>query len=105
MDSGVHLSLHEKYHHQIIYSELSFKIEYPAPYIRKIQDYSRSETDSIIRSTETFDWSYLFSGKNMHEQVEPFNKTLLNIFHNFIPSKTILSGDKDPPQMKTKSKI
>ena len=36
MDSGVDLSLHEKYHHQIIYSELSFKIEYPAPYIRKI---------------------------------------------------------------------
>ena len=36
MDSGVDLSLHEKYHHQIIYSELSFKIDYPTPYIRKI---------------------------------------------------------------------
>ena len=23
----------------------------------------------------------------MHEQVEPFNKTLLNIFHNFILTK------------------
>ena len=33
----------------------------------------------------------------MHEQVEPFNKTLLNIFHNFIHNKTILWGDKDPP--------
>ena len=48
---------------------------------------------------EIFDWSYLFSGKNVHEQVELFNKTLLNFFHNFISSKTILCDDKDPPCM------
>ena len=36
MDSGVHLSLHEKCHHQIIYSKLNLRIEYPPPYIRKI---------------------------------------------------------------------
>ena len=50
MDSGVHISPHEKCHHQIIYSKLSFRIEYPPPYIRKIWDYNRSETDSINRS-------------------------------------------------------
>ena len=33
----------------------------------------------------------------MNEQVELFNKTLLNIFHNFIPNKIILCDDKDPP--------
>ena len=32
----------------------------------------------------------------MHEQVELCSKTLLNIFHNFIPSKIILCDDKDP---------
>ena len=32
----------------------------------------------------------------MHEQVELCNKTLLNIFHNFIPNKIILCDDKDP---------
>ena len=32
----------------------------------------------------------------MHEQVELFNKTLLNIFHNFISNKIILCDDKDP---------
>ena len=72
MDSGVHLSLNEKCHHQIIYSKLNLRIEYPPPYIRKISDYNRSETDSINRSIEIFDWSYLFSGKNVHEQVELF---------------------------------
>ena len=40
----------------------------------------------------------------MHEQVELFNKTLLNIFHNFIPNKIILRDDKDPPWMNDKIK-
>ena len=35
----------------------------------------------------------------MHEHLELFNKTLLNIFHNFIPNKIILCDDKDPPWM------
>ena len=57
------------------------------------------------RSIESFDWSYLFSGKNVHEQVEVFRKTLLNIFHNFISNKLILCGDKDPPWMNDKLAI
>ena len=69
MDSGAHLSLHEKCHHQIIYSKLNLKIECPPSYIRKIWDYNRSETDSINGSIEIFDWFLnLFSGKNVHEQ-------------------------------------
>ena len=43
--------------------------------------------------------SRLFSGKNVHEQDELFNKTLLNIFHNFIPNKIIVCDDRDPPWM------
>ena len=99
MDSGVHPTLHSKCHHQIIYAKLNLKIEYPPPYTRKIWNYSRSETDLINRSIESFDWSKLFSGKNVHEQVELFNKTLLNIFHNFIPNKIIVCDDRDPPWM------
>ena len=104
MDSGVHLSLHEKCHHQIIYSKLNLRTEYPPPYIRKCWDYNRSETDSINRFIEMFDWSYLFSGKNVHEQVELFNKTLINIFQNFISNKIILCDDKDPPWINGKIK-
>ena len=92
MDSEVHLSLQEKCHHQIIYSKLNLKTDYPPPSIRKIWDYNRSETDSINCSIEVFYWSYLFSGKNVHEQVELFNKMLLNIFQNFIPNKIIFLG-------------
>ena len=55
MDFGVHLSLHEKCHHQISYSKLNIKTEYRPPYIQKIWDYNRSEADSINRSIEIFD--------------------------------------------------
>ena len=99
MDSGVHPTLHSKCHYQIIYAKISLKIEYPPPYARKIWNYSRSETDLINCSIESFNWSKLFSGKNVHEQVELFNKTLLNIFHNFIPNKIIVCDDRDPPWM------
>ena len=34
-DSGVHPTLHSKCYHQIIYSKLNLKIEYPPPYTRK----------------------------------------------------------------------
>ena len=97
MDSGVHPTLHSKCHHQIIYEKRNSKTEYPPPYTRKIWNYSRSEIDLINRSIESFNWSKLFSGKNVHEQVELFNKTLLNIFHNFIPNKIIVCDDRDPP--------
>ena len=46
-DSGVHPTLHSNCHHQIVYSKLNLKIEYPPPYTRKIWDYNRSETDLI----------------------------------------------------------
>ena len=78
MDSGVDSSLPPKCHHQIICSKLNLKIEYP-PYIRKIWNYNRAETDLINRTIENCDWLSLFLGKNVHQQVEIFNKTLPNI--------------------------
>ena len=63
MFAGVHLSLHEKCHHQIIYLKLKLKNKYRPPYTRKIVDYNRSEADSINRTIEIFDWSYYFQVK------------------------------------------
>ena len=97
MDSGVDSSLHPKYYHLIIYSKLNLKVEYPSPYIRKIWNYNRTETDLINRPIENCDSPSLFLGKIVHQQVEIFNKTLLNIFHHYIPNKFILCDNKDPP--------
>ena len=78
------------------------KIEYPPPYTSKIWNKYRSEIESINRPVENFDWSN--SGKIVHEQVELFNKTLLNIVHNFIPNKIILCDDREPSWMNDKIK-
>ena len=42
-------------------------------------------------------WNFLFSHKNVHEQVVIVNQTLMNIFSNYILNKLITVDDKDPP--------
>ena len=96
-ESGVYLSLHPKYHHQIAFAKLSLNVEYPPLYECLIWDYKDADIPSINRAIEIFDWGNSFKGKNVHEQVHFFNKTIPNIFHNYIPNKTILCNDKDPP--------
>ena len=67
-------------------------------YLRNsVSNYKNADIPSINRAIDIFDWDNSFEGKNVHEQVFFFNKTILNIFHNYIPDKTILCNDKDPP--------
>ena len=65
--------------------------------MQKIWNYNRAETDLINRAIKNFDWPSLFLGKNVQQKIEIFNKTLLNIFYNYIPNKFILCDNKDPP--------
>lgn len=44
-------------------------------------------------------WKAMFANKSVHDQVNIFNKTLINVFLNFIPNKTVVFDDKDPPWM------
>ena len=53
-----------------MYSKLNLKVQYPPSHARKIWDYNRSETDLIKPPIESFDWSNLFSVKNVHKPVE-----------------------------------
>ena len=52
--------------------------------------------------TRYFNKSYSFEGENFDEQVHFFSKTILNVFHNYIPIKTILFNDKDAPWFNNK---
>ena len=96
-ESGVHPSLQPKCHDQIIFAKLNHEVEYLSLYERLIWDCKNPDIPSVNRATNIFDWGNSFEGKNVHEQVHFFNKTILNIFHNYIPNKTILCNDKDPP--------
>ena len=79
------------------------KIVYPPPCACEVWNYGKAQTDLIIRAIDQFDWVNLFLDKNINEQVILFNRTILNIFHNFIPN-IILCDDRDPPWMNEKIK-
>ena len=104
VDFGIHPSLHENCHHQIVYSKFDLKIFYPPPYERTVWHYQQADTELIKRSLESFDWKNAFSNCNPNEQVSVLTKTLLNIMSNFIPNETILVDDRDPPWITRKLK-
>ena len=64
-----------------------------------------AENVLINRSIESLDWPKLFFGKDVHEQSILFQKTILNIFHNFIPNKLIICDDKDAPWMNDENNL
>ena len=87
-------SLHSKSHHRSVYWKLNLKMEYPQCYTYEIWAYDISDLSNC--SIGSFYWWKSFSGKNVHEEVELFNRTLLNIFHNLLANKIFLWNDRDP---------
>ena len=96
IDSGVHLSLHQNCHHQIIFAKINLKVYYPPPYKRLVWDYKKVNIDAINLAIKSFDCENAFNGKGINSQLKLFNETLLNIFSNFIPNKIQSFRDSDP---------
>ena len=82
------------------YCKFNLKIEYPPPYQCFIWDFKRVDVNVITTAINQVDQKFMFSYKNVHQQVNIFNKTIVNIFSNFIPNKLVTFDDKDPPWMK-----
>ena len=99
VESGVHPSLYNTCHHQIVYAKISFKVILPPSYEREVWHYNRANISLINRSIEMFDWEKAFMSISIDDQVALLNKTLLNIFRNFIPHETLKCNYKDPPWM------
>ena len=97
LESGIHPSLYNMCHHQIVYAKLSLKIHVPPSYKREVWNYNRAQVDLIKRSIVNFDWDKAFRSLSVNEQVELLENTLLNIFRNFIPHESIKVKHKDPP--------
>ena len=100
VDSGVHPTLHEQCHHQIVYGKLSISNVKQPPYTRRIWFYDKSDSDNIKQSIEMFNWQkHLGSLKCSNEQVKLLNETLLNIYSNFIPNKVKKIRPNEVPWM------
>ena len=95
MDSGVHASLHLNFCHQIINAKLNLKTEYQPLHEQLVWDFKRTNIQLLNRAIETINPEKLLHNKNVNEQLYLFNKTMLNIFHNFIPNKNIICYHKD----------
>ena len=88
IESGVHPSLHELCHHQIVYGKLSVSNIALPPYTRKIWHYDKADFIAIRKSIEMFAWhEHLDNMTCPNEQVKLLNEVLLNIYSNFIPNK------------------
>ena len=62
-ESGVHPYLHSKCHHQIVFTKLNLKVDYPPLYEHLIWDYKNADIPSINLATDIFDWGNLFKVK------------------------------------------
>ena len=97
MERGVYSSVCSTCHHQIVFSKLNLKVEYPPPYEHVFLDYSRADKASINRAINVIDWEERFSNKTVEHQVSELNDRLLNIYSNYIPNETVFCDDKDSP--------
>ena len=87
-ESGVHASLSPRCHHQIIYAKVNLKIYYPPPYERLVWDYSKANTTNIRKSISQINGNEALKNLDVNNQVKYFTNCILNIFTNFVPSKT-----------------
>ena len=103
-ESGVHSSLYPNSYHQIIFAKFNLEILFPPPYFRDVWHYQDANTDLIRRPIDMFDWDRAFVNTNVIEKVFILSKTILNIFSNFIPYKTLGADDKNSPWFTKKKK-
>ncbi len=88
IESGVHPSLHEQCHHQIVYGRLSINNLAPPPFTRRLWHYDSANIDAIRRSIEMYQWrESLQSIECPNQQVKLLTEVVLNVCSNFIPNE------------------
>ena len=113
INSGVHSSLHQNCHHQMIHCKFNLNIYYPPPYQRLTWDYKKADSTKIRKALDSVNWKRLFDKKDLNSQVIALNETILNVFRNYVPNRYITVDDKDPvwmneiikSKMKTKNNL
>ena len=68
--------------------------------MREVWDYEKANIENIKKAISSFDWNKAFENLSVDEKVDFLNKTLLNIFRNYILNKKIKCDYRQPPWMK-----
>ena len=72
---------------------------YPIHHKRLVWDNKKASTDAINLAIKSFNWKNIFNHKDINSQMEIFNKSIMNIFSNFIPNKMKAIRDSNPSWM------
>ena len=95
VDYGIHSSLDNCCHHQIILGKVNISIPSPPPFKRRIWDYAKANKDEIRKCLNNIDWHYKLNNLSATDMVSEFTSTLMDVMPRFIP--IITCNDKDPP--------
>ena len=97
VDYGIHSSLDNNCHHQIIHGKINISVPSPPPYKRQIWDYAKADKDEIRQFLTNIDWISKFKDLSVSEMAQQFTSTVMGMMLRFIPNKMIVFNDKDPP--------
>ena len=86
---GVNASIFDKCHHNIIFGKDNICVPLPPVSIGEVWNLSQSHMENIKYSISNFNWSKAFENLSVDGKVKHLNKTLINIFRNYIPNKKI----------------
>ena len=104
LESGVHHSLHQNCHRQIIFAKFNLKVYYPPPYERTIFHYSQAMLTIFNKQLIFLIGRMLSLILMLMPKCSFFSNTVLNILNNYIPHETKICDDRDPPWMTLKIK-
>ena len=97
VDYGIHSSLDNFCHHQIIHSKVNVSVPSPPPYRKQVWDYSKADEEEIWNTLLNIDWSFKFLDLTVDEMTSVFTASVMDIMLRYIPNKMIKCHDKDPP--------
>ena len=86
---GVNASIFDKCHHNIIFGKVNICVPLPPVSIGEVWNLSQAHMENIKYSISNFNWSKAFENLSVDGKVKHLNKTLINIFRNYIANKKI----------------
>ena len=104
VDYGIHSSLDNCCHHQIIHGKVNTSIPSPPPFKRRICDHAKVSKDEVRECLNSIDWHNKLNNLSATDMVSEFTSTLMGVMSRFIPNKMITCNDKDPPWITPKIK-
>ena len=90
LETGVYPTLHEQFHHHVVFAKITAFNLTPPPYKRKLWHYDQANIPAIRKSIVLYNWHWQerFQGLECPNlQVEVLNEVLTNIFSNCIPNE------------------